>query len=744
MTKKYFLGKIKEFKLNEETAGASTGGLTASSNVGGTNTLSVMGTTDSPNFGGFIGPLSRVSKNKLNKRILWKWKGAKNSAGSGVGKLVEPPQGYVSEYLYSDDGNMITEGNLTEWFGQDLKQKPSFNGGKLVAIEPKCLAFPYCSQGAVDKPIRLIGENKNQMCKDCYDYCSHIAEQTKKTPEYIAKLIREKYLSDTTLDESIELKNKKGKFNEMRKINTSKIRALMHEMAYDENVKGCMYEILSMEGYLPETLNEGDDYDQMFEAMMEDDDMVMEIYKSITMNESSCGSRTKEFMENYDSDMVSEYDKEAMGSFKKQYGDKRGKEVYYATANKQDRSPETFEKNESESIFGESVKRLNELYDKLAPICNKIDNGKNISESTKKAIDMILNISINPKKTIKENVFESYDDDEDDDEDDDSGKTSTSSKAFSRVMRALEVKIKKIHKEMLGLNIDDYEFSRAINKMGFEGDYLVTEFLDFISREPDESDVNYYLRLTKTGDSAFRKVFIDIIDSGKRRLFSIMKIRISDQFDEMLFTTFDALNRAYNGYKKVRLGDVDTTGADVRPYSMPSRGSNAGYLTEKASAVKGKGVDSDNKKNSNKDTSDIISGAKKSQKTVNQKVDAIKNNKYKNNDWEGNVDGISHGWRNNLDLDYPNGISDEQIKKITDQVLGKVPRDHANVDHDSEAGNKLLKGAKSRADDQFVGDDDYTSASDSTRVEPRYKESKKTIFNGKGKTNESKTSFRRK
>lgn len=40
--------------------------------------------------------------------------------------------------------------------------------------------------------------------------------------------------------------------------------------------------------------------------------------------------------------MVKEYDKPAMDSFQKQYGKKKGKSVYYATANKQKRSPETF------------------------------------------------------------------------------------------------------------------------------------------------------------------------------------------------------------------------------------------------------------------------------------------------------------------------------------------------------------------------------------------------------------------
>ena len=42
---------------------------------------------------------------------------------------------------------------------------------------------------------------------------------------------------------------------------------------------------------------------------------------------------------------------EVLNKFKDQYGKKKGEEVYYATANKQDRDPETFEKNE-ESVIG--------------------------------------------------------------------------------------------------------------------------------------------------------------------------------------------------------------------------------------------------------------------------------------------------------------------------------------------------------------------------------------------------------
>lgn len=159
-----------------------------------TSVASVAGSSDSPNYGFFIGPMGRVPTSVLNKRLLWKGKGIKNSDGA-TGKIVTPPQGYVSEHIYDNEGNMVTEANLQEWFGADMSKKPSWNGGKLVAIEPKCLAFPYCNQGSIDKPIKLIGETKEHMCEKCYEYISHIAEETGKKPETIAKIIRERYLN---------------------------------------------------------------------------------------------------------------------------------------------------------------------------------------------------------------------------------------------------------------------------------------------------------------------------------------------------------------------------------------------------------------------------------------------------------------------------------------------------------------------------------------------------------------------
>lgn len=130
--------------------------------------------------GFFIGPLGNVPRKELNKRLAFK-----------DGKIVTKV-----------NGQSVTEQMLLEWFGgSQVRSKDTFNAkpfwkdGKFVEIKPKCLTFPYCSEGdSADKPIELIGESKEASSPCSWDIVSVIAEQTKKTPETIAKLIREHYL----------------------------------------------------------------------------------------------------------------------------------------------------------------------------------------------------------------------------------------------------------------------------------------------------------------------------------------------------------------------------------------------------------------------------------------------------------------------------------------------------------------------------------------------------------------------
>jgi hypothetical protein len=63
--------------------------------------------------------------------------------------------------------------------------------------------------------------------------------------------------------------------------------------------------------------------------------------------------------EMYKEEEIHEYDEKAMQNFIDQYGEEKGKQVYYATANKQGRDPETFEKTEGMMSFGDDIE-LNE------------------------------------------------------------------------------------------------------------------------------------------------------------------------------------------------------------------------------------------------------------------------------------------------------------------------------------------------------------------------------------------------
>jgi hypothetical protein len=100
------------------------------------------------------------------------------------------------------------------------------------------------------------------------------------------------------LDESIELINKKNisEMEELRNIDVSEMRNCMTEMMHDENMSSCLYEVLTQEGFLPDELSEGEDNNSICEMMMDDDEVMSEMYKSCTGNMSECGMSMQEWL----------------------------------------------------------------------------------------------------------------------------------------------------------------------------------------------------------------------------------------------------------------------------------------------------------------------------------------------------------------------------------------------------------------------------------------------------------------
>jgi hypothetical protein len=163
----------------------------------------------------------------------------------------------------------------------------------------------------------------------------------------------------------------------------------------------------------------------------------------------------------------------------------------------------------------------------------------------------------------------------------------------------------------------------------------------------------------------------------------------------------------------IRLDDFDVDDDELDESSeLLMRSGTKGKVYETKYPVKGTTVDSENGSNSKKDVKDMTSGAEKTQKTTEQKVDNLKNQKYSPNTSQDKSIKKSLGMYNALDLDYDNGLTEDQKERIQDLAKGDDPKDHANVS-DSDAGQRLIDSAKER---KLEREKNYTSKPDATTV----------------------------
>ena len=151
-------------------------------------------------------------------------------------------------------------------------------------------------------------------------------------------------------------------------------------------------------------------------------------------------------------------------------------------------------------------------------------------------------------------------------------------------------------------------------------------------------------------------------------------------------------------------------------------------MQEYSIPLKGRSVDAENKKNSSSSTSNALDASKKTQKTIQSKVEDLRNKR--KTKFEEEIENVEKGFRNNLDLDYNNGITKDKADDIKNEVKGKAPKDHANVDQDSKAGEILLGAAEARGDSEEFKDD-YTSSEARAQVKAQNPREKNTVFNPK-------------
>jgi hypothetical protein len=314
------------------------------------------------------------------------------------------------------------------------------------------------------------------------------------------------------------------------------------------------------------------------------------------------------------------------------------------------------------------------------------------------------------------------------------------------------------------VDINDY-FHRELNG----NEYSSEGFKDFLIKKEGESSIEYFDRINY-GDG-YAAVLKNLVEPRKRGFFlkygKKIGVQAQDEMEDLLSDIFDLKNMIYIKRMEVEKLNQGLEGkaakADVANdvYIDPEKPDQVPDLVGKKQAtsiptdtsldiddveddeflqesnlpeftpIKGKNVDSENKKESKSATSEEGEEAEESQETIDQKVDNLKNQKYELNKTEDGTAEKLHGWRNNLDLDYKNGLTDDQKKRFEDQASGMAPKDHANVDHDSTGGEKLIKAAKARTEggENSINQSDYTSRVDRTNIEKKSEYEKTGVFN---------------
>ena len=542
------------------------------------------------------------------------------------------------------------------------------------------------------------------------------------------------------LDESIELKNKKQNIKEMNNLNNlpiSEMRIAMQQMMEIEETSGCLYEVLVNEGFLPNELNEGSDYATELSTMMEDDDIMSEMYKSCTMNESECGGKMQEWLN------------EKLYGKQKQLDMNNNGEI---DANDFAMMRKDEEMHEGSYPEGEHYKKkITQICSYLADINRMMDGNDELPSWIQDKMAVMYH-SADAIKSYLHGDTEMNGINESDDEDEDDGTPTYIIKKKKVLEFEVSNFINKVNefKSML----DQFDIEDIKTYFNLKEYFSLDEFNEFLTRSENESNIDFYNRITKTGDYTYVSIFDALVNPRKRGFFvkygKKFDFKVLENLEELLSRIFDLSNDIYLKNKEIERIDLkrkekqergdepnkrdkfdnisprlaskdelDFLAKDSSTLGMDYSDDDEDLLEEadlpKFTPIKGKNVDSTNKTDSNKENKEGTTDADDSQETTEEKVDNLKNQKYEKNDNETKVDELLHGFNNTLDLDYNNDLTDEQIDKIKDEVTGVPPKDHANVDHDSKGGEMLYGAAKKRAK-EGITQNNYTSKPDRNTI----------------------------
>ena len=604
--------------------------------------------------------------------------------------------------------------------------------------------------------------------------------------------------------------------NNLSNLSVSEMKSAMHEMMKEKS--NCLYEVLVQEGFLSEELNEGGAYESACSALMEDDQIMCEMYKSCVSNESKCGLEMQEHL-------GVKYMEEAEGINPAIYGQlkycighghsyEQSKEHVAKVVDGWNLSMEDYmeakkkfgeghrdgveleeggeEEGGSRYMFFSNLELIKHHVEEMmamdpSKIESILENGHDWAAdhiaTAKESIDQVFDfltveseegageVDMSGAKTQPAVTVIGFDDqpmmeNEDDDDDDDQ----ESPTYLLKMKKVLDDKIAKYSKYVSNFTpmvakLDASTMNQYYNTELQGVEYTNEGFMDFLTKKEDESSVEYYSRLTKLG-AGYPDVFSGLVEPRKRGYFTKFGDSIGfetlDVMEDVLSDIFDMKNSIYTTKSKIdsiEMGiegrnadkeldasnDDDEMGAKFSPEKVSKidaivKADELGLFDDDDEdrleegnlptfkPVVGKNTTSTNKTESNKENKEATTDAEKSQDSVEQKVDNLKNQKHTPNEFEKDVAGKLNGWRNNLDLDYRTEMSKDQKDRVLDQAEGNAPDDHANVVK-TDTGKNLINAAKERSKDPAINANDYSSSHDRTAVEKNQGYVKTTVFN---------------
>jgi len=547
------------------------------------------------------------------------------------------------------------------------------------------------------------------------------------------------------LDESIELINKKKNINEMNNLTNlpvSEMRNCMHEMMADENMSGCLYEVLTQEGFLPETLAEGEDYGTHCGTMMEDDMIAEEMYKSCVTNESECGNGMKNYLSEKLTGDQYKLDKNHNGEI--DGGD-------FKLMQQKNEGIEEGEEGGSRYMFFSNLELIKHHVEEMmamdpTKIESILENGHDWAAdhiaTAKESIDQVFDFltgeaeegqgeiempSNMGQPTIaimgnQEEPMMEADDEEDDEE---------SPTYLLNKKRVLDQDIAKYSKyvdkfipmvDKLNPATMNQYYNTELREIG---EYSSEAFKNFLTKKEDESSVDYYGRLTRLG-TGYPDIFSGLVEPRKRGYFAKFGDEIGfdtlDVMEDVLSDIFEMKNEIYikradieriegglENRKAEKEFDNDFDGGsemgtapraeknidaivaadELGLYDDDEETLEEGNLPDFKPVI-GKNVQSTNKSDSEDAENEGLEDVEDSQETTEEKVDNLKNQKFAGNtnmesEFEKEVrEKKQLGAFNALNLDFQNEVP----QSYKDRVELEVTTGHSRKRDEAKFGKE--------------------------------------------------------